>query len=144
MKIRWWRPRRARRPTPGRHDYETHREAARALLTARVAHWSEVLAITPGRISIRNQRSRWGSCSEKGNLNFNFRLLFLPGHLVDYVVVHELCHCREFNHSPAFWGLVVSALPDYEDRITELRTYERRRFHLSKLSRYTSPDYQTV
>ena len=74
-----------------------------------------------GKITARNQRSRWGSCSKKGNLNFNYRIAQLPAHLADYVIVHELCHLGEFNHSRAFWNLVARAVPDYAKCRTELR-----------------------
>ena len=69
---------------------------------------------TPGRVTIRDQKSRWGSCSRKGNLNFNWKLIMAPPQALDYVVVHELCHLHEFNHSPRFWALVAAQLPDYE------------------------------
>ena len=68
----------------------------------------------PGRITIREQKSRWGSCSRKGNLNFNWKLIMAPPQALDYVVVHELCHLHEFNHSSRFWSLVADQLPDYE------------------------------
>ncbi len=68
----------------------------------------------PGRVAIRDQKSRWGSCSQKGNLNFNWKLIMAPPQALDYVVVHELCHLYEFNHSPRFWSLVQVQLPDYE------------------------------
>lgn len=69
---------------------------------------------SPGRITIREQKSRWGSCSQKGNLNFNWKLIMAPPQALDYVVVHELCHLHEFNHSPRFWSLVEAQMPDYE------------------------------
>lgn len=68
----------------------------------------------PGRVAIRDQKSRWGSCSRKGNLNFNWKLIMAPPRCLDYVVIHELCHLYEFNHSPRFWALVEAQLPDYE------------------------------
>ena len=68
----------------------------------------------PGRVAIRDQKSRWGSCSAKGNLNFNWKLIMAPPPALDYVVIHELCHLHEFNHSPRFWALVERQMPDYE------------------------------
>ena len=71
-------------------------------------------ARAPGRIAIRDQKSRWGSCSRKGNLNFNWKLIMAPPPALDYVVIHELCHLHEFNHSPRFWQLVAAQMPEYE------------------------------
>ena len=67
----------------------------------------------PGRVTIREQKSRWGSCSRKGNLNFNWKLIMAPPQCLDYVVIHELCHLSEFNHSPRFWAMVEAQMPDY-------------------------------
>ena len=82
----------------------------------RVAVWAGRLGVTYGRITVRAQHSRWGSCSSRGNLNFNCLLMLCPEEVRDYVIVHELCHRREMNHSPRFWALVGSVLPDYESR----------------------------
>ena len=81
------------------------------------------MGVTYGRISMRNQKTRWGSCSSNGNLNFNNRLLFVPKELVDYVVVHELAHRKEMNHSNAFWNVVEKYMPDYKERRKKLREY---------------------
>ena len=78
------------------------------------------------RISVKNHSSRWGSCSKQGNLNFNYRILFLPEPLAGYIVVHELCHLGQMNHSKKFWALVARVAPDYKERRRELR-----RYHLS-------------
>ena len=82
----------------------------------RVSHFAPLVGVSYGRITIRNQRSRWGSCSGKGNLNFNCLLMLCPEDVIDYVVVHELCHRKEMNHSPAFWAEVERVLPDYKAR----------------------------
>lgn len=80
-----------------------------------VARFALVVGVTYGRITIRNQRTRWGSCSTKGNLNFNCLLLRVPQDVLEYVVVHELCHRKEMNHSPKFWAEVERVLPNYAE-----------------------------
>ena len=89
--------------------------AERALKTIppRVAHYASLLGVTYGRITIRNQRTRWGSCSSKGNLNFNCMLMLTPLEVVDSVIVHELCHLKEMNHSDRFYREVLKVYPDY-------------------------------
>ena len=73
------------------------------------------LGVRPGRIVVRDQRSRWGSCSRKGTLSFSWRLVLAPHDVLDYVVVHEVCHLVEHNHSPAFWALVRRRRPRYDE-----------------------------
>jgi predicted metal-dependent hydrolase len=103
--------------TRSRRLYCTHRENARILLTGRVkyfmSYYEKRYGMVNGKIAIRNQKSRWGSCSKKGNLNFNYKLIFLPPEIRDYVIVHEICHIKEFNHSRNFWGLVGETVPGY-------------------------------
>ncbi len=116
-----------------RAHYGAHRERARALITQKVAHWNAYYAAAGHvfeirRIAIRNQKTRWGSCSKQGNLNFNYKLALLPEVLVDYVVVHEICHRGEFNHSRAFWDLVAKAIPDHGERRAQLRRMEREMY----------------
>lgn len=79
----------------------------------RVAYYAPKVGVTYGRITIRNQRSRWGSCSGKGNLNFNCLLMLAPPEVLDSVVVHELCHRKEMNHSQRFYAEVLRVFPDY-------------------------------
>lgn len=78
--------------------------------------WSQKMHTDYGRVTLRDQKTRWGSCSSKGNLNFNWRLLLMPETIMEYVVVHELAHRREMNHSPRFWQIVAEQLPDYQAR----------------------------
>lgn len=89
----------------------------------KVFYYAKLMGVTYNRITMRNQKTRWGSCSSQGNLNFNNRLLFVPEELVDYVVVHELAHRKEMNHSRAFWNVVGTYLPDYKERRAKLREY---------------------
>ncbi|HOF42568.1 MAG TPA: M48 family metallopeptidase [Candidatus Moranbacteria bacterium] len=72
-------------------------------------------------VAIRNQRTRWGSCSSNGKLSFNYKVLFLPERHADYIIVHEICHLREFNHSKRFWNLVAKTIPEYEKIVEQLR-----------------------
>jgi predicted metal-dependent hydrolase len=96
-----------------RGDYVRHKEAARALAVRRLAHFNDFYGFDYKTISIRNQKTRWGSCSKSGSLSFNDKIALLPAELADYVIVHELCHLREFNHSAKFWDLVARTVPDY-------------------------------
>lgn len=89
---------------------------AMKLIPQKVRYYAPIIGVTYGRITIRNQRTRWGSCSGKGNLNFNCLLLLMPEEVLDYVVVHELCHRKEMNHSARFWEEVEKILPDYRQR----------------------------
>lgn len=102
-------------------DYLRYKEQARALATQKVAEFNQQYGHDYSRIFIRNQKTRWGSCSAKKNLNYNFRIALLPEKLVDYIIVHELCHLRELNHSPRFWSLVEKAIPYYKEARKELR-----------------------
>ena len=94
---------------------EIHALADQALkvIPERVAHFAPLVGVTYGRITIRNQRSRWGSCSSTGNLNFNCLLMLAPPEVLDSVVVHELCHRKEPNHSKQFYAEVLRVFPDY-------------------------------
>lgn len=121
MRFFFQRTRRRRARATGRREYVKHREVARMRIIERLSYWSGVLTLPYNRVAIRNQGTRWGSCSTKGNLNFNYRIAFLPEPLMDYVIIHELCHLAHFNHSRAFWSLVGSYLPEYRALRAELR-----------------------
>ena len=97
---------------------DIHALAERALqvIPPRVGEFAARMGVTYGRITIRNQRRRWGSCSSQGNLNFNCLLMLSPAEVLDYVIVHELAHRKEMNHSRAFWAQVEAVLPDYRER----------------------------
>ncbi len=114
--------RRVRRKKGPTAIYLKYKEEARALVKEKLLYWNQFYGYTYQRIAIKDHKTRWGSCSKKGNLNFNYRIVFLPPHLVDYLIVHELCHLGEFNHSPAFWALVGKTVPDWEKRRTELKS----------------------
>ena len=116
------------------YTYEEIRElAAKALqvIPERVKHYAGLIGVDYGNITIRNQRTRWGSCSSKGNLNFNCLLMLLPEEIVDSVVVHELCHRKHMNHSPQFYAEVEKAFPTYQRCNTWLK--ENGGFYLSRL-----------
>lgn len=93
----------------------------RTVFAERTEHFARRMGVTYGRISVRKQRTKWGSCSAQGNLSFNCLLLLAPPDVLDYVVVHELCHRLEMNHSARFWALVQEILPDYEQSRRYLR-----------------------
>ena len=90
-------------------------------ISKRIAAWAPVIGKAPASVSVRNQKTRWGSCSVKGSVNFNWRLIMTPPDVIDYVVVHELCHLIEHNHSAAYWALVERAMPDYRPRRKRLK-----------------------
>lgn len=105
----------------GAKEYKLHKEHARAIATERLAHFNQFYNFTYGRIAIRNTKSRWGSCSKKGNLNFSYKIALLPPHLADYIIVHELCHIGEFNHGKGFWELVERTMPEWRKYREELK-----------------------
>ncbi len=103
--------------------YMACRGRALKLVKAKLAEWNAHYQFSFNHVVIRNQRSRWGSCSKDANLNFNYRILFLPESLQDYIIVHELCHLKELNHSRKFWTLVGKTIPDWQTRKRELQQY---------------------
>lgn len=104
------------------HDkYLKHKNEVRQFINKRIKYFNEIYNFQFNLINIKNQKTRWGSCSKKGNLNFNYKILFLPKKITDYIIVHELCHLQEFNHSRKFWDLVALVLPDYLEIKKELK-----------------------
>ncbi len=108
-----------------KREYEASREATRLFVLKRLAYFNEHYRLSYNRVSIRNQKTRWGSCSLQGNLNFHYLVAFLPAHLADYIVVHELCHLAVFNHSDQFWKRVAETIPNVEVCRSELRSFRR-------------------
>ena len=102
-------------PKMTEEEFQTLVRRALEVIPQVVARFAPVVGVTYGGITIRNQRTRWGSCSTKGNLNFNCLLLRVPQDVLEYVVVHELCHRKEMNHSPKFWAEVERVLPNYAE-----------------------------
>ena len=91
-----------------------YRSAARTRFEERVAYYHGITGGNYTSITVRDQKSRWGSCSSRGTLSFNYRLIFAPPTILDYVVVHELCHLTHMNHSADFWNMVASVMPEYK------------------------------
>jgi hypothetical protein len=105
----------------GRRDYLKHKDEAHSLAKEKVSHFNEFYGYKFNKINIKNQKTRWGSCSKKGNLNFNYKILFLPEIQRDYIIVHELCHLKELNHSGHFWRLVAQTFPQWAETKKELK-----------------------
>lgn len=99
-------------------------DQALEIIPTRVEYFAKIIGVTYGNITIRNQKTRWGSCSSKGNLNFNYQLYYLPDELLDYVVIHELAHRRYMDHSKEFWDEVEKYCPDYRERRQQLKKYK--------------------
>lgn len=102
-------------------DYLKNKEKAFLLIFERVRHFNKIYGFKYNKIFIKNQKTRWGSCSVKKNLNFNYKILFLPDNLRDYIIVHELCHLGEFNHSRRFWNLVGKTFPNFREVKNQLK-----------------------
>ncbi len=97
-----------------KNDFKDKKERAQNDISTRVKHFAKLFHFDFNKIYIRNQKSRWGSCSKNKNLSFNYKLIYLPQEVADYIIIHELCHTKELNHSIRFWNLVHSCLPDYK------------------------------
>jgi len=98
-----------------------YQQQALAVIRSRVADFAQRLKVSPKDISVRTYRNRWGTCKSSGDLIFNWKLVFGSPLVLDYVVIHELCHLKEFNHSPKFWRWVESVMPHYRDAQKELK-----------------------
>jgi len=103
-----------------------YKEQARAVLPIRTAEYARIMGVTPANIKVSSARTRWGSCSSKGNINFSWHLAMARPAAADYIIVHELAHLREPNHAPRFWTIVGGVLPDYIERRAELRELQKR------------------
>lgn len=102
-------------------NYLKYKKDAEVLVRERLEYFNQFYNYKWGRITIRNQKTRWGSCSKKGNLNFNYKIALLTPDQADYIIVHELCHLKEFNHSGIFWDLVAHTIPNYKEVRHSLR-----------------------
>lgn len=103
------------------HDYKKYKQDTLNLIHARLTHFNQHYKYTYHAVSVKNQKTRWGSCSKNGNLNFSYLLSSIRPELADYVIVHELCHLKEFNHSPRFWKLVAETIPNHKELRRELK-----------------------
>lgn len=105
-------------------DVALYKAKAKEYLQLKCQLFSRKMGIRYGSVKINSARTRWGSCNSKGDINFSFRLIFAPEELIDYVVVHELAHIKEMNHSPNFWAIVEETMPDYRVRRKKLMDFQ--------------------
>lgn len=104
-------------------DFKEYKKEAEKFVNARVEYFNQFYKYEVNNIKVRNQSSRWGSASVKKNLNFNYKIIFLPQELQDYIIVHELCHLKEMNHGKGFWNLVALQIPDHKIRRKKIYAY---------------------
>ena len=104
-----------RPPTPRPMPTKEEQQKILEKIAGRVSHYEKVMGLSCNKITVRDQKTRWGSCSSKGNLNLNYKLAYMPQKILDYVVVHELAHLRHMDHSREFWALVETYLPDFKE-----------------------------
>ena len=104
------------KPTLDEQKIAELKKAAKAYIPRRADYFAKQMGVRFNKISIRHQKTRWGSCSSKGNLNFNCALMMLPQDIIDYVIVHELCHLKHMNHKKQFWAEVEKVMPDYKQK----------------------------
>lgn len=114
MQIRYEETRRVKEKQFTDDDIRKMKDEAKRVIPDRVKYYAGIMGVTFGKITIKNQKTRWGNCSSKGNLNFNCLLMMTPNKVRDYVVIHELCHLKQMNHSKMFWAEVEKVMPDYK------------------------------
>ena len=102
--------------------YQQH---AKKRLDDKIKRWAKIVGVEPNSVTVKDYKSRWGSCSTKGDISFNWRIILAPHKIVDYVVVHELCHLQHLNHSPSYWRSVKGVIPDYKEHRQWLQSNER-------------------
>lgn len=127
----WFLKKTSKKPKSKKQDlnYQTYKEKARKLVWERLLFWNRFYNFKVNQVRIKNTVSRWGSCSSLGNLNFHYKILFLPKHLQDYLIVHELCHLKEMNHSRKFWTLVEKTIPNYQANAHQLKSINLTTFN---------------
>lgn len=96
-------------------QYKDYLKSAATILNEKVQYYSKIIGVSYNHVTIRNQKTRWGSCSSKGNINLNWKLILMPDEIQDYVIIHELCHLIEMNHSPRFWRHVHKFCNNYQN-----------------------------
>ena len=120
-KLEYFKNRKSRLPLATRADYLKNKKLAQEIAKKKLVHFNQFYDFKIDKVSVRNSKTRWGSCSRKGSLNFSYRIIYLPEEFCDYIIVHELCHLGEFNHSKNFWKLVAKTMPDYKKVRKEIR-----------------------
>ena len=101
-----------------------YKNKARGILLERLPFYNRQYNFSWKKVTVKIMKTRWGSCSSKGNLNFNYKIALLPSSLADYIIVHELCHLKEMNHGERFWSLVEKQMPQYKQLRKELKKYQ--------------------
>ena len=103
--------------------YQFYKKKAKEVLTKRLLYIKSLMRIEPKSISLSNSKGRWGACNSHGKITLNWRVIMLPPNCIDYVIVHELCHLIEMNHSSRFWSLVETFMPNYSESRTQLKEF---------------------
>ena len=106
-----------------------YKQIAKQVLTDRTLVYAKGMGLTPSAVKVNSAKTRWGSCSNKGSINYSWRLIMAEEDIIDYVIVHELAHLSELNHSPRFWTIVESILPDYKKRQKKLKEFQKEIAH---------------